>query len=230
MGSILGIETHDTPAYDVIAKPTGESLYTLEIWKLHPHFSASVPFNKTELNSAFRALGEYIGVVGDKPKNSINEDIAMMVPILIQDFVNPLDNIKLENNTIHNADFLMEFFIPNVYNNITEVPRPLPNQTIHLSASETSILAVSKFSGLIRGITERKYQMALRNLKRDLKEIFGHENDIDSAPHSLAVYNPPWTLPWFRHNEVWIKIDHFLSIEEINKTISNHSMHQFNLV
>ena len=56
------------------------------------------------------------------------------------------------------------------------------------------------FSGLIR---ESSYQEKENLLNKFIKE----KNLKTSGEIKIARYNPPWTLPFFRRNELMIKVN-----------------------
>ena len=59
--------------------------------------------------------------------------------------------------------------------------------------------AVITFSGLVR---ERKYAEMLSLLNEEMRK----RNLEPKGPVTLARYNPPWTLPFLRRNELMIRI------------------------
>ncbi len=88
---------------------------------------------------------------------------------------------------------VMRFYLP-------ETQPPLPwDQRIVLKRIPAQTFAVIRFSGL--GMDG---QMA--NAETNLRTWIGQHGAVVGGAAIRAYYNPPWTLPWDRRNEVWIPL------------------------
>lgn len=93
----------------------------------------------------------------------------------------------------------MSFTMPSQYKSIEELP--IPNDSrVQLKQLDTTTKAVLMFSGLAYDVTvQAKGVELLEALKKDGIKAKG-------SP-SLAQYNPPWTIPQMRTNEVHVEVE-----------------------
>jgi effector-binding domain-containing protein len=100
-----------------------------------------------------------------------------------------------ENN---NNEWSIAFVMPKEF---TIATLPVPNnQNIKITALPKEKFAVVVFSGLVR---ESSY-----NKKANLLiEFIKKKRLTPLSSIQIARYNPPWTLPFFRRNELMVKID-----------------------
>jgi effector-binding domain-containing protein len=93
--------------------------------------------------------------------------------------------------------WLISFVMPSEYS-LDNLPRP-NNPSIKIIAKDSETYAVIIFSGLVR---ESSF-----NEKIDLlnKYIIKNNYELDGNVQ-IARYDPPWTLPFLRRNELLIKI------------------------
>ena len=148
------------------------------------------------LNNGFRSIADYIfGNNTAKGKIAMTaqvveqkgEKIAMTAPVIEEGF---------EQNGIYETQ--MSFVMPGKYTMET-IPQP-NNLAVTLREIPGSTTAVIRFSGWV----DKKKAEKMRTRLRSVLE----ENGI--APTSeirLAQYNPPWTPPWMRRNEVMVDVD-----------------------
>ena len=99
--------------------------------------------------------------------------------------------------TLAEEDNYMAFTMPEQHTR-ESLPQPDDgNVTLHQVSART--VAVIKFSGWARGrVVQEKTQELLVALA-------AHGIEPQNQP-SLAQYNPPWTPPWKRRNEVMVAI------------------------
>ena len=100
-----------------------------------------------------------------------------------------------ENN---NDEWSISFVMPKEFT-IETLPAP-NNQDIKITALPKEKFAVIVFSGLVR---ESSYDKKA-NL---LNEFIEKKKLTPLSAIQIARYNPPWTLPFFRRNELLIKIN-----------------------
>ncbi len=143
------------------------------------------------IGEGFRIIAEYIfGNNQSSRKVSMtapvtqrmNEKIAMTAPVTQQ-------------RTEHS--WQVRFIMPASY---TLETLPKPNKpAITLSRVEGKRFAVIRFSGLTS-------EDRLKRQTDELMEFIKNKNlSVTSAP-TYAFYNPPWTLPVLRRNEIMIEV------------------------
>jgi hypothetical protein len=129
------------------------------------------------LSIGFKKIADYI--FGN---NSKMQRIAMTAPVLqIGD----------------NSNWQVAFIMPAKFN-IRNLPKPAHSE-LNLRSHAPGKYIVLRFSGSI------KY----KNLNLKLKEFNDYllkNNCAIFGKPVFAFYNPPWTLPFMRRNEIWYKI------------------------
>ena len=112
----------------------------------------------------------------------VNEKIAMTAPVTQQ---------RKEHS------WQVRFIMPASYT-LETLPKP-NNPAITLSKVEGKRFAVIRFSGLAS-------EYRLKRQADELMEFIKNKSlTVASAP-TYAFYNPPWTLPFLRRNEIMIEV------------------------
>ncbi|CAK9159892.1 unnamed protein product [Ilex paraguariensis] len=93
----------------------------------------------------------------------------------------------------------MQFTLPAKYGKAEEAPKPVDERVVIREEGERKY-AVVRFSGVASDeVVEGKVRGLKEWLERDGHKVVGE--------FVLARYNPPWTLPPFRTNEVMIPVE-----------------------
>jgi hypothetical protein len=133
------------------------------------------------LNEAFSILAGYI-FGGNMPAARI----AMTAPVLQQ-----------KTKVGEAAGWVVQFTMPTQYC-IDDLPRP-NDERVRIREVPASTMAVVRFSGLAR-------TKALETKEKELREFMAGEK-LDAVGEAVyAFYNPPFTLPPLRRNEVLIEV------------------------
>ncbi len=187
-GSKTAMGAIEIPSYTVIEKSE-----SIEVREYVPVIQAEVTVageRKKAINAGFRLLADYI-FGNNQPKKTI----AMTAPVTQQKGVRiamtaPVTQIKEEDV------WKVQFTMPSSYS-LETLPQP-NNPKVRIITKPASRVAVIKFSGF----------WSNRSLKKHLAEldtyIKAHQLKIEGDP-TYAFYNPPWTLPFFRRNEISYK-------------------------
>uniref|UniRef100_A0A7S2G1N8 SOUL heme-binding protein n=2 Tax=Octactis speculum TaxID=3111310 RepID=A0A7S2G1N8_9STRA len=97
-----------------------------------------------------------------------------------------------------NGEMSMAFLLPACYTTLEACPKPM-DERIELSEEPECLIAVATFSGWCsESVVKRHLQELVASTAKD-----GLSTGTD---WQLAQYNPPFTLPWFRTNEIWLPI------------------------
>ena len=192
--SVLGISNVSEVKYTTIKK---EDSYSVRNYS--PVMLAEVTVSDNDYNQssskAFRILFNYIS-----GENSLDEKISMTAPILKQKEISvkiPMTAPVLVDQE-KDGNWSMSFVLPDSYN-LTNTPVP-KNENIKVYMRKSEKVAVIRFNGRMTEKNRVKYTQMLNSW------IKNHNYTQISGP-IYAVYNPPWTLPIFRKNEVQIVID-----------------------
>jgi len=188
IGASLAMATEE-PSYRVTEKDE-----PFEIREYPPLIVAQVevPGDLSEASSAgFRLIANYIfgnnisvrggGLTTAEP---VPEKIAMTVPVIAEG--------KGDQKT-----WLIQFVMPKQYTMDT-LPKP-NNPQVKLLAVGPQKLAVIRFTGFV---SDDKVQEKTAELMAWIKS----RNELPLGNPRLARYNPPWSIPWMRRNEILIPI------------------------
>jgi hypothetical protein len=192
--SVFGIRTgYEQPSYQVIDKLTP----TIEIRRYGERLAAetTVDTRDTEAgaNAAFRILAAYIFGA-----NRAQETVAMTAPVEVRAASTSVAmTAPVETVQAGDAQLVMRFFLPSELT-LATAPEPTDTRVRLVVLPETTVAALC-FSGSSRmAQTAVHRQVLLRALEASPWQPIG-------VPTSL-VYDPPWTIPFLRRNEVAVAV------------------------
>lgn len=146
----------------------------------------------TAASRGFRLLAGYIFGA-----NHGGEKIAMTAPVGLARTGDKIPITAPVGQTRMGMSWIVRFTMPSSYRLAT---LPAPNDArIRLSVQPPARLAVLRFSGWA---TESKVETETTDLLERVK--VSHLRVI--GPVTLAQYDPPWTLPFLRRNELMVPI------------------------
>ena len=163
---------------------------------------AEVPGTLKDASSAgFKLIADYIfGNNTSRTKLDDNEKINMTAPVTMQQSEQIVsEKISMTAPvTMEQTDqkWRMHFVMPSEYT-LDTLPKP-NNPAVTIRQVQGAKYAVIRFSGFAG---EAKVERMTAELEKWLK---GKNIKAIGNPE-LARYNPPWTLPFMRRNEVLIK-------------------------
>ena len=189
--SVFGIRTVEILNYQVLEKDGKFDIRQYEdYWVVRTEIDGEYRESSGE---GFRLLFSYIS-----GKNKQQEAIAMTGPVMQQEMG---EKIAMTGPVIQQKKgkrWTMEFVLPSKYNTI-QPPEPLdPNVSI-VKVPGYRAAAIS-YSGNLR---EEKYNAKTKEL---LDSVTLKGLQPIGEPFS-AGYDPPWTLPFFKRNEVLIIVE-----------------------
>jgi len=184
----------EQPSYAVVTHQDN-----IEIRQYPPMLIAEVTVSGTReeaVGDGFRLLADFI--FGN---NSVAQGIAMTAPVqqqvgLVPDgqaisMTAPVQQILGDNG------WRVSFVMPAEYS-LATLPRP-NNQRVVIKPIAARKYGTITFSGTSSNENISKYETELR--------AFLSAQGLESAaPPTYAFYNPPWTLPMMRRNEVLIEL------------------------
>ncbi len=166
----------------------------IELRNYAPHIVAATKISgeqKVAISQGFRIIADYI--FGN---NEAATQVAMTAPVI----QHSSKKIAMTAPVIQQGDgesWKIQFVMPASYT-LKNLPKP-KNDAVKLVKIPAKYFAVIRFSGISSEESLKLQTEALNNyiLAHNLKMI---------APPSYAFFNPPWTLPFLRRNEVMIEI------------------------
>lgn len=179
----------EQPNYQIV-----KSEKAIEIRDYPPMIFAEVEVKgqrKQAIQEGFKILADYIFGNNTSVKKidmttphtgELSEKIAMTAPVMQEEDM---------------GNWKVRFVMPKEYS-LETLPKP-HSKKIRLVSSTAKRYAVIRFSGFASD----------ENIKRrteELKDYIGAEKWVPVGGVVLAFYNPPWTLPFLRRNEIMIEI------------------------
>jgi len=146
-------------------------------------------------SQGFRLIAAYIF-----GQNQVSEKIAMTTPVVVEGQapksakIAMTSPVTIESNA---GQWTISFVMPAEYT-MESLPKPL-NSKVQLRQIPTVKRAVISFTGFYN-----ENKIAERTL--ELEEWIKSKNLQGTGAPKFARYNPPWTLPFMRRNEIMIDI------------------------
>lgn len=179
----------EQPKYEVVA-----SQGSIEIRDYAPMIVAEAEVKgerKEAINQGFRMIADYI--FGN---NASVKKVAMTAPVTQQ----PSEKIAMTAPVTQQAageSWKIRFVMPASYA-MESLPKP-NNEAVKLREIEGKRFVVIRFSGTGSSDNLKEHEDALASFLRE-KQL----KPLSAATY--AFYNPPWTLPFLRRNEVMVEI------------------------
>ncbi|NNK97321.1 MAG: heme-binding protein, partial [Desulfobacterales bacterium] len=189
--SVFGIRTVEILNYQVLEKDGKFDIRQYgDYWVVRTEIDGEY---RKSTDEGFRLLFGYIS-----GKNKRQEKIAMTGPVMQQE---KGEKIAMTGPVIQQKrgkNWIMEFVLPSKYNK-TQPPEPLDPEVSIVKVPGYRAAAIS-YSGNLR---EEKYNTKIKELL-DIVTMKGLQPI--GEPFS-AGYDPPWTLPFLKRNEVLIIVE-----------------------
>jgi hypothetical protein len=175
--SLFGKGHEENPSYQVIQNEENKEIRKYDSF-IVAQTTVSSDFKDAQ-GKGFRILAGYIF-----GKNKSQEKISMTAPVMIL----PADK----------KSWTMTFSMPSKFK-IDTLPAP-SDERIKIEKKEERFFAAIRYSGFW---DESRNEKEAEKLKEWLKKY--PEYGPISSP-IFAAYNPPWTIPFFRRNEMLIEL------------------------
>jgi len=179
----------EQPKYEVV-----ESDDSIEIRDYAPMIVAEAEISGERdkaIREGFRTVADYI--FGN---NSSAQKVSMTAPVTQQ----ASEKFPMTAPVTQQGDgytWQVRFVMPASYTMET-LPKP-KNPAVKLKEIEAKRFAVIRFSGMAG-------EESLKRRTDELKEFIRARNLNPLSAPTYAFYNPPWTLPFLRRNEVMLEI------------------------
>ena len=192
--SLVGVRTTDEPGYSLLQSQDSFELREYETMVVAETL-VDATFDDAG-NIAFRRLFGYIS--GD---NRSSSEIDMTAPVMaVDEDLSGGQKISMTAPVTGQETALgwrFAFVLPSAYT-LANAPEPT-NPRVRLAQVPARKVAVVRYSG---SWSEAAYQENLALLQAWMKQ---NQLEADSQPR-VAGYDPPWTLPFLRRNEVLIDL------------------------
>lgn len=190
--SFLGIRTEEQPRYEVLAR---EGRY--EVRRYAPYLTATVvtrgSFRETQ-GQSFRVLAGYIF-----GKNQASARIPMTAPVAMEPRSEKIAmTAPVQMQEAGAGAWAMTFALPSRYT-LETAPKPLDPRIV-LREVPAGTVAAARYTW---GFSEDRARRHEAGLRAWLAAQGAYEPDGEAR---ISGYDPPWTLPFLRRNEVMIPV------------------------
>jgi DNA gyrase inhibitor GyrI len=193
--SVFGVRNEETPKYEVLVKNEN-----MEIRQYASYIVATTHVDgsfKDTQNKAFRILAGYIFGANEK-----DSKISMTAPVVMNPQKTDSEKIAMTAPVTQSPKgdgWEMSFMMPSKYKSIEELPKPKDSR-VSFKVVESRPMAVITFTGFWN--EEKNKKMA-----EELKTWVSQQGQYEpSSEPKFAGYDPPWTLPFFRRNEMMFEL------------------------
>lgn len=190
--SLFGIRTVEEVSYELI-----EANGNKEIRQYQPRIIAKTKITgdyKSSQKQGFRILADYIF-----GKNSKQQKVSMTSPVTQEVKSTKIPMTAPVTHEKGNGTWTMTFAMPLEYKKISDLPTPLDKRII-LQEHPGGLFAVIRYTWLTsENRNQEKYSELVEWLDKEGKYESIHE------PY-YAGYDPPWTIPFLRRQEILVEI------------------------
>ncbi|KAK1262862.1 Heme-binding-like protein [Acorus gramineus] len=188
-----------------------------EIREVEPYYVAETTmpgnsgFDFNGSSQGFNVLAAYLF-----GKNTMNEQMEMTTPVFTRKAQSDGEKMEMTTPVItkrtqHDLDYVviqsgeqgkwkMSFVMPSKYGD--KLPSP-KDPSVKIKQVPGKIVAVSAFSGYVSDEEVKRRESKLRDALRSDPEF----QVIENALVEVAQFNPPFTLPFTRRNEVALEVE-----------------------
>ncbi|CAF0863419.1 unnamed protein product [Rotaria sordida] len=188
LSQLFGTINSETPPFDIVSKGSKYEVrrYRSQLWaQVDYTVEASTDFGD-KLSIGFRPLFQYI-----TGKNEKKQKIPMTIPVIMQ---------QLDSDSGRRR---MAFIMPaSQFSTLDQLPKPIDTNVKLVAINDPLLLACIKFNMNLtsKRVTARETEL------RKATEVDHIQLINEQASIRVGGYNPPWTLPWFRTNDLCIPL------------------------
>ena len=189
--SVFGIRTADEPNYQVL-----NDYGHIQIRQYPAMVVAQTEVNAEYKNSSSQGFQRLAGYIFGGNKKQ--QKIAMTAPVIQEQETETMAMTAPVFQQKSGGVWLMVFVLPKSYS-LSTAPVP-QDSTVVIKEIPGKKVAVIRYSGRLseQGIEEKSEELKNWLTQQDYQAI---------SPSRSAAYDPPWTLPFLRRNEVHIDLE-----------------------
>lgn len=188
--SLFGIQSEEGPNYQVLRKK-GD----FEIRKYESYIVAKTTVEGSYDNASEVAFKRLAGYIFGKNRN--DKKLSMTSPVKVEQSkeIAMTSPVKVSSK---DDGYTMSFFMPSKYK-MSELPTPLDDR-VKLEKVKSKTVATHRFTWLSSKKRNDKKAQELRRWLNTVKEYKAKQG------YTYAGYNPPWTIPFLKRNEIHIEL------------------------
>lgn len=174
-----------------------------EIRKYGTRIAIEADCSHNSTSSAFRLLAGYIGV-GGEPQNEGSTSMSMTAPVVTsQSGAGTSVQIDMTAPVVTSSSGVMQFYLPAEYDSLSKVPKPT-NPSVRILEVPPAMGVAHTFNGRVDEKTgASKVARLVQQLNDDGLSI---KQEDAMTNFFLWQFNPPFTIPALRRNEIWIPL------------------------
>jgi len=186
--SVVGVRTAEEAGYKVLRQ---QDQFEIRNYDGYTVVETRVDQNFEEAQQiAFRRLFDYIS-----GQNKSERKVSMTAPVVMQ----PIEGTELPRFAVKGeSGWTISFVLPREYT-LETAPTP-KSELLSLRWVAPKRVAVSRFSG---AFASSKFLEQAAQLQQWLER----EGESPQSAPRLAGFDPPWTLPFLRRNEVQVDLE-----------------------
>lgn len=220
MGIVFGKTGVAEPVFETLLSRTNNCTVPYEFRRYGQRFAIETLYEKDDTSSAFRSLAGYIGV-GGPPQNEGSQPISMTAPVVTAGQKIAMTAPVVTNQIEGSSTKKMQFILPAEYDSIDKIPKPKSSK-VTIQEVPPAIGVVHQFSGWVKDdVAKGKVKALVKQLQEDGMDTLTESEALDK--YLLWQYNPPFTVPQLRRNEVWIELSDDQVKEHLNRYSSEHN-------
>lgn len=172
--------------------------------EVEPYFIAETTmpgkrgFDFNGASQGFNVLAEYLF-----GKNTTNEQMEMTTPVITTKIQSDGEKMDMTTPVITKRagdKWTMSFVMPSKYGATLPLPK---DPSIRIKEVPKRIVAVAAFSGFVTDEDVKSRESSLRDALRSDSQFQVKEN----AVVEVSQFNPPFTLPFARRNEITLEVE-----------------------
>ncbi|KAK9146932.1 hypothetical protein Sjap_006835 [Stephania japonica] len=199
--ALMSVPDLETPEFRVIVRRD-----QYEIREVEPYFVAETMmpgisgFDFNGASQGFNVLAEYLF-----GKNTKSESMEMTTPVFTRKAQSDGEKMEMTapvitKQSIYRDKWQMSFVMPSKYGADLPVPK---DPSVKIKEVPRRIVAVSAFSGYVSDKEVKRRESKLRDALKSDKQFQLKKG----ALVEVAQYNPPFTLPFSRRNEIALEVE-----------------------
>ena len=185
-----------TPHYHVI-KTAGN----IQIREYPPLLLAEVTVTgdrSKAANQGFRILAGYIFGDNHTPQTANKQEIAMTAPVIQHTQRKIAMTAPVIEAATSEGQWVIQFIMPSQFT-LDTLPKPNDSRINIVAQPKQQVIAI-RFNGRTTSENLAKYQ-------QQLDRYINTHHIKTCSTMQYAFYNPPWTLPLMRRNEIWYRMN-----------------------
>ncbi|KAG0560532.1 hypothetical protein M758_10G183100 [Ceratodon purpureus] len=203
--ALMSVPNLESIPYDLVRRAADYEIRDVKSYVVaETTMSGRSGFDFSSSGQAFNTLAAYLF-----GKNSKRSEMAMTTPVMTNRGQSEGEKMDMTTPVIQQrrageGQWRMSFVLPAKYNE--DAPLPV-DSAVSIRRVPAKTVAVAVFSGFVTDDEVKRREQALRRalLKDPVVRV-----KADAQPE-VAQYNPPFTLPFMRRNEVSLEIENVLS-------------------